>query len=514
METQSQLNNKRIAKNTLLLSGRTIIVMIVSLYTSRVVLQTLGIDDYGIYNVVGGFVSMFSLLSNALSSSIMRYITFELGHGDYEKLKRIFSTGVNIQLTLALIIIILIETIVLWFLNNKMNIPPERLYAANWVLHCSAITFAIGLLNTPYNAVIIAHEKMSAFAYISMLDVCLKLGVVYLLYIYQWDKLIIYAILQAVVVIIIRLIYGIYCSRHFVEAKYKIVHDKELVKEMFSFAGWSFFPNAAYLFNTQGVNIAINIFFNVGINAARGIATHVQGAVMQFVENFTTALNPQITKLYAAGEKREMERLVIRGAKFSYLLSLIICLPIIVETDFILQLWLVEVPAHTVAFVRLVIISTLIDRLGNTGYTACMATGNIKEYVIWITSVGCLVFPITLLVYYLGAPVESTYFVYAIVYVIVDAVRLGIMKKLLAFPVMEFVHEVVIKILMVTIAAIIIPFLFVSIVPSSFLRLFLSVIISVCSAAMSSYFLGLSEGERRVVTEKVLNKIKIKIHKL
>ncbi len=488
--------------------------MVVSLYTSRVILQALGVDDYGIYNVVGGFVTMFSIISGALSSSIMRFITFELGRGDHEKLKRIFSTGINIQVFLAILIVLLIESLGGWFLNNKMNIPPERMMAANWVLQFSALTFAVSLLNVPYNAVIIAHEKMSVFAYISILEVSLKLGSVFFLFISNWDKLILFAFLQALVVLIIRLIYGFYCTRNFEESKYVKVHDKKLLKEMFGFAGWNFFTNTAYMFNTQGVNIAINMFFGVSVNAARGIATQVQGALMQFVDNFTTAINPQITKLYAAGNKTEMEKLVIRGTKFSFLLALIICLPILIETEYILKLWLTEVPPHTVAFIRLAIIGTLIDRLGNCIYTACMATGNIKKYVLWVTSIGFLVFPLTILVYYLGAPVETTYVVFAVLYIGVDSVRLWIMKGLLDFPVAVFVKEVVLRIIIVTTASIIIPIVFVHYIPQSIMRFILSIIISIMSASLSSYIFGLTKQERNVVVTKAIELINKKIRRI
>lgn len=501
-------SNKRIAKNTLLLYLRTIIVMIVSLFTSRVVLRVLGVDDYGIYNVVGGVVTMFSLISSALSSSIQRFLTFELGHGDKDKLRRIFSTAINIQIVLAFLIVFLIETLGLWFVNYKMNIPENRVYAANWVLHGSALAFAVSLMNVPYNALIVAHEKMSAFAYISIIEVSFKLGIVYLLYISPIDKLVLYSILQAVVMLIICVIYCFYCIHNFSEARYHRVHDKELVKEMFGFAGWNFFTNGAYLFNTQGVNIAINMFFSVGINAARGIATQVQSAFMQFVDNFSTALNPQITKLYASGNINEMVSLVNRGARFTYLLSLIICLPILVETDYILQLWLTEVPPHTVAFVRLAIIGTMIERLGKTGYTACMATGNIKRYVIWITSVGCLVFPLTIIAYYLGAPVETTYVIFAIVYIGVDAVRLWIMKGLLDFPVNSFIKDVVNRILIVTIVALIVPVFFVAFYPSSFYRFIASILLSLLSSIVASFYLGLTNTERLMVRSKFYSHIK------
>lgn len=501
--SDTKANHKRIAKNTLLLYFRTILMMVISLYTSRVVLVTLGVEDFGIYNVVGGVVAMFGMISGALSNAISRFITFELGHGDKEKLKRIFSTSVNIQLGLSLIIIILGETIGLWFLNYKMNIPVERMYAANWVLHCSLLTFAINLVSIPYNAVIIAHERMSVFAYVSILEVSLKLAIVYLLYISFWDKLITYSILLVAVAACIRLVYGIYCNHHFEETKYRAVYDKSLLKEMASFAGWSFLTNTAYLFNTQGVNILINLFFNVGVNAARGIATQVESALMQFVNNFTTALNPQITKSYASGDMSTMNMLVIRGAKFSFLLSLLICLPVIMEADLILRLWLAEVPEHTVSFVRLAIVATMTDRLGLTGYTACMATGNIRRYVIWITSVGCLVFPLTYLVYKMGAEVESAYVVYILVYIGVTSVRLWIMKDLLNFPIWDFVHDVVFRIIFVSAVAAVLPSVIIYAMPQSFIRLIISIVVALLSVLIASYIFGLTNNERNKMTTKM-----------
>ena len=308
--SETSANNKRIAKNTLLLYVRTLFIMLVTLYTSRVVLNTLGVSDYGIYNVVGGVVAMFSVISVSLSSSISRFITYELGHGDFDKLKRIFSTSINIQVGISLVILVLAEVFGVWFLNTKMNIPAERMTAANWVLQCSLLSFIIGLISVPYNACIIAHERMSAFAYISILEVVLKLAVVYMLLVSPYDKLATYAVLLVVVALIVRLTYGQYCKRHFEESRYRFVHDKSLIKEMTGFAGWSFFGNGAYMLNTQGVDMLINIFFGVTFNAARGVATQVQNAVMQFVNNFTVAVNPQITKSYASGEREYMYKLV------------------------------------------------------------------------------------------------------------------------------------------------------------------------------------------------------------
>lgn len=505
-------NNKRIAKNTLFLYFRTILVMAISLYTSRVVLATLGVEDFGIYNVVGGVVVMFGMISGALSSAISRFITFELGCGETEYLKRVFSTSMNIQIGISLIVIFLTETVGVWFLNTQMNIPVNRMYAANWILQCSILSFVISLVSIPYNAVIIAHERMSVFAYVSILEVVLKLVIVYLLRISLWDKLITYSVLLVAVAACIRFVYSIYCNRYFEETKYVAVHDRQLVKKMTSFAGWSFFTNTAYVFNTQGINMLINLFFSVSVNAARGIATQVEHTLMQFVNNFTMALNPQITKSYASGDMDTMNKLIIRGAKFSFLLSLLICLPVIIEADLILRLWLVEVPEHSVNFLRLAMVATMIDRLGNTGYTACMATGNIRKYVLWITSVVCLVFPLTYLAYKLGAIVETTYVIYIFVYLCVIGVRLWIMKGLLDFPIWDFIRGVVFRVFLVSAFALVLPFMIVYLMPQSILRLVISVTVTLLSVAITAYMLGLTKNERNKLTVTAMRMINNRLH--
>lgn len=315
-------NNKRIAKNTIALYIRTLITLAVGLFTSRVVLNVLGIDNFGIYNVVGGVVAMFNIVTTSLSQSISRYLTFELGRDNKEKLNMIFSTSVNIQILMSFVIIVLIEAFGVWFLNNKMNIPPDRIYAANWVLQFSVLAFIVNLISVPYNASIIAHEKMKAFAYVSILEAVMKLMIAYLLYISLVDKLITYAFLLLLVSIIIRLVYGQYCKRHFEECKYSFVFDKKLFADMSKFAGWNFLASTAYIFNTQGINIISNMFFGVAINAARGIATQVDGITRNFVSNFTTAVRPQIVKSYSVGDTNYMNKLVCSGAKYSYFLML------------------------------------------------------------------------------------------------------------------------------------------------------------------------------------------------
>lgn len=496
-------NNKRIAKNTLFLYFRTILIMLVTLFTSRVVLNTLGVEDYGVYNAVGGVVFMFAVISGAFSNSISRYITYGIGKEDKEWLKVVFCTTVNIQIFISVIVLILCEVAGIWFLNNKMNIPPDRLIAANWVLHCSLLTFVVNLISVPYNACIIAHEHMNAYAYISIFDAIFKLSVAYLLIISPVDKLIAYSILLFVAAFGVRLLYGFYCGRHFEECKYKLIYDKVLFKEMLGFAGWNFFTNGASVVNVQGVNILINIFFGVITNSARGIAAQVDAAVNQFVMTFTTAVNPQITKSYAQNDKQRMFYLVSKGAKFSYLLLLFLAIPIFFEADKILEIWLVNVPEGAPMFVRLSLLGTMITVLGNTGFTACMATGNIKKYSIWITSVGSLVFFFTWIAYKLGAPVQTTYFIYICVYLIVQIVRLIIMKSLLSFPILQFTKTVIIPIAFTTILSMTLPWLVTNQMPDSNLRVFITLALSSIWTSVCVYLLALTKGERTTITNKL-----------
>lgn len=495
-------NTRRIAKNTLVLYVRTLFTMLVSLYTSRVILNTLGVSDFGIINVVGGFVGMFSVISNSLSSSISRFITFELGHGNFNKLRLIFSTSVNIQIGISLIIVILAECIGVWFINHKLNIPEGRLIAANWVFQCSLLSFVIGLISVPYNACIIAHERMSAFAYISILETILKLVIVYMLFISPYDKLISYSILFVIVAIIIRLIYGWYCHNHFAESHYKFVYDKSLIKEMSGFAGWSFFGNGAYMLNTQGVDMLINIFFGVTLNAAKGVASQVQNAVMQFVGNFTVALNPQITKSYASGDREYMNKLVCRGARFSYFLLLIFTVPIVCEADYILHLWLKTVPEYAPIFLRLMLFGTLMTLLGNTMLTAIFATGKIRKYQLAVTIVGCFVFPLTWLAFRMGLPPETTYYIYIVIYFLLVFVRLYIAKGLLKFPVQLYLFDVVFRVVIVSVVAFIVPLIVIRYFEPGFLRLCISCIVGLCSSLLTINILGLEKSEREMLYKK------------
>ena len=507
MSNQTSDNNKRIAKNTLLLYVRMLFTMAVSLFTSRVILNTLGVQDYGINNVVGGIVTMFSVLSGSLSSSISRFITFELGKRNIERLKTIFSTGVNIQLGMSVLIIIIAEAVGIWFLNAKMNIPADRMLAANWVFQCAILTFVLNLLSVPYNAAIIAHEKMSAFAYISVVEVTLKLIIVYMLTISPFDRLKAYAVLLLCVGAVIRFIYGYYCKRHFEECTYHFVFDKPVLKEMTGFAGWNFFGNGAYMLNTQGVNILMNLYFGVAVNAACGIATQVDAALKQFVNNFTTAVNPQITKSYAQGDLAYMHKLVCRSAKFSAFLMLFFAIPILLETQSILTIWLKTVPEYAAIFLQLIIISSFVDTvLANSLVTSMFATGNIKRYQIIVTTIGCLVFPFSWIAFQLGFQPEIAYVLYFIIYTVLLGVRLYLLKDMVKLPVKMYVREVLYRVLPVMIICFLIPMMIRYSMQEGWMRLILLCLVSTIVTAVVEYSIGLTKNERKFIVGKINNK--------
>lgn len=496
MANQLLNNNKRIVKNTLFLYLRMFLMMAISLFTSRVILSTLGVSDYGIYNVVGGVVAMFGLLSGSITNSITRFLTFELGKQDNEQLQKVFSTSLNVMFVLSFIIIVIGEIVGIWFLNYKMNIPEGRMDAANWAFQCSLATFVISLISIPYNSTIVAHEKMSAFAYISIFEVLMKLLIVYSLYVSPFDKLKSYAVLLMILSVMIRLIYSLYCNKNFQETKYHFVHDKKILKQMTSFAGWNFFGQGAYMLNNQGVNIVINLFFGVTVNAARGIATQVNNAVNQFVNNFMMALNPQITKSYAAGNLEEMHKLVFRGAKFSFFLMLFFLIPICLETRMILHLWLNIVPEYAVDFVRWTLIITTLGMLSNTLITSLHATGNIKRYMIIVGIIEFSNFPITYLVFKLGFGPLYAYYIYFTVYLILAFLRLYLVKDLIGMKAIAFIHEVYYRVVLVTLVALILPCFIYYIQSDTILRFFVICIVSVISTSLSVWYLGLKNNER------------------
>lgn len=486
-------------------------MMMVALYTSRIILQKLGVTDYGIFNVVGGFVSMFTILSGALSSAISRFITFELGKNNIDRLKLIFCTGVNIQILMSLVVILVSEPIGVWFLNTQMNIPMERLFAANWVFQFSLIAFVLNIISIPYNAEIIAHENMSAYAWISILDISLKCFIVYMITWFPFDRLIIYAILFAVESLIIRLVYGIYCQHHFEECSYKMIFDKPIFKEMLSFAGWNFLGSSAGILNSQGVNLLINIFFGVTVNAARGVAVQVDSAVKQFVSSFATAVNPQITKSYAEGDYTYVQKLVCYSAKYSSYLLLYLAVPIVIEAQEILHIWLGVVPEYAVIFVQLTVISTFADYvLGNSMMTAILATGKIKAYQIAVTILGGSVFPITWVAYYLGASPEWAYIIYCLIYVGVIFVRVHYMKVQVGMDPAFYYKKVLLRVIPVMVLSFVVPYFVIVLLDQGFARLVVSTLVATLSTTIIIALIGLSDRERNKFLSMANNFLKHK----
>lgn len=507
MDLSHTENTKRIAKNTLMLYVRMLFSMLVSLYTSRVVLNTLGVEDYGIYNVVGGFVAMFSLISNSLSASVSRFLTFELGRGDMERLKETFSTSLMIHLALAGIVFLLAESIGIWFLNTQMTIPEERLYAANWVFQASIISFMFGLCSVPYNASIASHERMSAFAYIGMLDVVLRLLIVlFIAYSpFSFDRLIVYSLLLVAVGMSLQCIYLWYCRKHFEECRFKLHFDKSYWKEMSAFAGWNFIGATSGLLKDQGINVLLNLFLGPIVNAARGISVSVNTAVSGFSGNFMAAINPQITKSYASGDRGYMFSLVERGARFSFYIILLFALPIIFETDFILTLWLKHYPDHTVNFVRLILLLSLCEILSNTLVTLQLATGKIRNYQLAVGGMQLMNFPVSYICLKIGLPPESTFIVAILISLSCLCLRLVFLRGMVGLPVRCFLRNVCCNVMLVLVIASILPSLLCFNLQEGWGRFSIVVAVSLVCVALTVYFIGCNAIERRFILDKALS---------
>lgn len=496
-------NSRRIAKNTLLLYFRMLLMMVIGLYTSRVVLDALGETDYGVYNAVGSMVMVFTFITTSVSSAISRFLAVELGRGDGSRLRKVFSAGLAVQLIFAAALVILAETLGLWFLNERMNIPLERMHAARVVFHCSLGVLVVNLLSVPFNATIIAHEKMSAFAFISILEAVLKLSVALLLYFTILDKLELYAFLSLAVALIVRLVYGLYCRRHFPESRGPLELDRSLIKEMASFSGWSFFGSSAYVFNTQGVSSLGNIVFGVAFNAARGVALWVENIVKQFVTNFLTAINPQITKSWASGDRHYCFELVSKGAKFSYLVILAFFIPFLFEAEGILDLWLVDVPADSSLFVKLTLVALMVDLFGNSVLTLMLATGDVKKYYLLTGLTSYLCLPLVWLAFRSGASAQWAYYVFIAVYLVVLVMKFAMARARTGFPLGAFIRSVLLPCIAVTALSLVLPYILYVLLPEGLLRIFAVCTSAWLSMALSVFLLALTPGERAFVTRKL-----------
>lgn len=499
MTSQSE-NTKRIAKNTLLLYFRMLLMLAVSLYTSRVVLISLGVTDYGIFNVVGGITIILSFLNNAMAGGTQRFLNVEMGRKDDTALHRVFSTSIHIHILVSVCVLLLAETVGLCFLNTQMNIPTNRMYAAQWVYQFSILSTIIGIMSVPFNAAIVAHEKMSAFAYISILEAVMKLLIAVSLMIVPFDRLIFYASMFFLSGLVIRIIYGIYCSRHFAECRNNSKHiDREIMGQMLSFSGWTIFGNLGYILHTEGIAIVINMFFTVAVNAAQGIANQVNGVVSQFVGNFLVALNPQIVKTYAAGEMEEMHALIVRGCKIAFCLLAFFVVPLTLEAPTILSVWLGIVPDYAVIFLRIVLIISLCNSFSGILATSKGATGNIKIYQITLTLIGAFHIPFAWLAFEFGCGPEYAMYVYLVIVIVLQIVRAWFVCNSLQFSKRRFLSEVVVRCVLVLIISSIIPVILHLSLSVSFLSSVVICFTGMVSVVVTSLFVALTQHERQMV---------------
>lgn len=486
---------------------RMLFQLIVALYTSRVVLNALGAEDYGIYNVAGGVIAIFAFINGAMTSASQRYITFTLGRNDKEALSKVFSTSVQIHALIALFILVIGESAGLWFLEQKLVIPEDRMSSALWVFQCSILVSMINILTVPYNADIIANEKMSAFAYISIFEVSLKLLIVYLLQVIEFDKLKLYAIMLLLVQIMIWCIYVFYCHKNFQESKYVHKVDRALLKEMSGFAGWSFFGNFANVLYTQGLNMMLNIFFGPIVNAARGIAIQAQSAVQMFVSNFQTALNPQITKNYAVGNLERMHSLMFMSARFSFSLLLIIVMPLFLETDLILTLWLKTYPENTAIFLRIMLLTSMIYTFVNPCVIANQATGKVKRYQIVVGSILLMILPISYILLLMGAPAYYVFVVHLAMECVAQFGRMYILKDLINLRIKDYFITVYIPSILIALVSLVPPLLINNYMEGGVLRLFVTIIVSAISVCLSFFAIGLRKQEKVVIINYVKSRI-------
>jgi len=502
--------NKRIAQNTVMLYFRMFFSMIVTLYTSRVLLDALGVEDFGIYNVVGGVVIMLGFLNNAMAASTQRFLTFALGKQELDKIRKVFNMSITIHIIIAFCIVLLAETVGLWFLNNKLSIPFDRLFAANWVYQFSILSFIASVLSVPYNAAIIANEKMKIFAVVGIIEVVLKLLIVLIVMALPYDELIAYGLLLSFVSVVVGGFYFTYCRKTFEESKgYYFNWDKNLFKEMGNFASWNLLGVTAGIGYNQGVNILLNIFFGPTVNAARGIAFQVQGAVSRFVTNFQIAVNPSITKLYAQGEMTSSFNLVFSSSKLSFYLLLFLSLPILLQTDVILGLWLKQVPDYTVVFTQLVLIDILIGSLSGPLQILAQATGEIRKYQIYVSGILLLNLPTSYIFLKLGYLPESTMFISIFFTFIALWMRLRILNQMASFPMAQFLKDIVLKVGIITSVSLAPALLFKMNTSDSFWNFIIVVSLSILSTIISILAFGLNKEEKKLFKEFYF-KLKIK----
>lgn len=504
-------SNKRIAKNTGMLYIRQLLTLGLSLYTSRLTLQILGETDFGIYATVAGFTALLSTLTTSLASGTQRFITFELGRGDLQKLNRVFCTSVNIHLLLSVILILLGETFGSWFIFSKMTIPAERIMTAFWVFQFTIFNSVIALVNAPNNAEIIAHEDMGVWAFVSIFDAILKFIAVVTLFYISWNNLVVYAFYMFFIQFIIGILCVIWCKRNYVEVKYRLFWDKSLLKSMLAVTGWMGLNNLAVTGFIQGVNLLLNVFFGPVLNAAYTIAMQAYSGIRQFCSSFQLASNPQIVKLYSTGDLEKMQSLLFSVCKLSFFLIFVLALPFIVNAHFVLSIWLKDVPAHTEMFFILLLLYAFVDVLAYPLDIAAQATGKLKNYSIVISVVVLSTLVFSYIAFSLHAIPETVYLIAIIVSWFGLAVRISFLRNLIGLDCALFMKNVVFKILTVGLTSAVMPVLLSYYIPENFFTVFSLFILSFASSISMVYLIGLNQSEKRVVNDfcnKLISRIK------
>lgn len=506
LQPEAPTSNKRIAKNALMLYIRMFISMVVGLYTSRVVLATLGVEDYGIYGVVGGVVAMMGFLNASMSGATSRFLTFELGRGDQKRLADTFSSALIVHIGIAIIVFILAETVGLWFLCNKLVIPEGRMEAAHWVYQLSIACAIIGIIQAPYNACIIAHEKMGVYAYIEILNVILKLLIVYLLVIGNFDKLILYAILHFAVVVVILLIYRVYCIHIFKETHFHWIWNKSILKPLLSFSGWDLYGNGCVTARQQGVNFLINIFFGVVYNAASSVATTVQGTITSFATVVVQAFRPPIIKSYALGDIKKMEEQSCNALKFVILLYGIMAIPVIIEMPYLMRLWLESVPEKAVIFCQILMLFMFFALANNVLIVCIHATGNIKRISLYTGSIYLLTIPAVFIFFKLGLDAEFAYITVLFAGVMIDLCNLFIIKKQIpSMRIKNMVKNWMLAFILVGIVSFV-PYYMSQHMSQSFLRMAVVTATHAIIVISVSYFVLLNQQQKGLLHQYLRNK--------
>lgn len=503
MELSQKENTKRIAKNTLMLYVRMLFGMLVSLYTSRVVLRTLGVEDYGIFNVVGGVVAMLSFFNSSMATSTQRFLNYEMGKGDLARLKEVFCNAVNAHWLIGIVVVLLLESIGLWFVYNKLNIPVHQFDAAVWVYHCAVVSFFLSIINTPYNAAIVANERMGVYAYFSIVEIVLRLLIVYLLVLLPYNKLIVYSSLQLCVCVIMRVIYTMYCTKNFEECSYVFSYNKKLVVQMFTFSGWMLFGCLSDLLSKQGVNILINIFFGPIYNTSRAIALQIQGAVGAFSSNFMFAVRPQIVKSYSTGDFNYMYQLVFSSSKMSFYLLLVCIAPVFICTDYIMNLWLGIIPEYSVLFTRFVLVELLIASAYEPIAQVNQASGKVKNYQLAISILFFLIFILTYVAYKMRFPIYYSFIISLLCAIIGLFLRIIILKKENDFPARSYLYKVIFPLFPIILLTIIPSWIIANLLPETFVSLIIVCIVCCICALLSIWTMGLNKLEKSFIIGKI-----------